>query len=171
MLVYNPAYDIYHGAFRQLALFLSLEVETIEFSRLRIYDFYLVFPQSIDMMNHTRTSRGYIKRFKEFENKYNNPVNYGRVFSQMLVYQQASFLTLKSRGYVDTTLINGEDTLKPKVEAIQLPEYLLAQVSGYQERNKEILDFIGLELSQLPFFGASGLKGRTNLIPSKYDSI
>lgn len=44
MLVYHPAFDIYNCVFRMLQLMTSMKQNEVELDKLRIWDFYLTFP-------------------------------------------------------------------------------------------------------------------------------
>ena len=46
MLIYNPAYDIYHTMYRILLLS-SRIVNSIEIDKLKILDFYYVYPTEL----------------------------------------------------------------------------------------------------------------------------
>ena len=49
MIVYNQAYDLYHTIFRFLQFLNRFEKdELIEIEKLRIWDFYLLFPSKIN---------------------------------------------------------------------------------------------------------------------------
>lgn len=48
MIVYNQAFDLYHTIFRLLHFLNKFENQTIlEIERVRIWDFYLLFPSKI----------------------------------------------------------------------------------------------------------------------------
>jgi len=46
MLIYHPAFDAYHCVYRMTML--TQKVKELEYSKLRILDFYLCFPAEID---------------------------------------------------------------------------------------------------------------------------
>jgi hypothetical protein len=47
MLVYHPAFDIYNGVFRMLQLVTFMKQENVELDKIRIWDFYLTFPNQL----------------------------------------------------------------------------------------------------------------------------
>ena len=47
MIIYNPAFDIYHCVYRMISILSNLVNEKIEVDKLRILDFYMVFPGEI----------------------------------------------------------------------------------------------------------------------------
>ena len=47
MLVYHPAFDMHHCVFRMVRLLNRLPVGSCQVERMRILDFYLLFPSLI----------------------------------------------------------------------------------------------------------------------------
>ena len=54
MIMYNPAFDLYHSIFRMAHIASKLDGdESLEIDKVRIWDFYLLFPDKV----HTITIR------------------------------------------------------------------------------------------------------------------
>lgn len=74
MLVYNPAFDIYHCAFRMINLLDNLkEGKSVELERLRIWDFYLLFPDKMHEIGLKREEKDIKKLMNSYIRKTNNP--------------------------------------------------------------------------------------------------
>ena len=171
MLIYSPSYDIYHGAFRQLAILDSLQMVHIEFSRLRLYDYYLLFPKTVNSFTNTARSRKFITDISKLHNTYNNPIDHKRVFVQVERIQIASMLTLQSRKLIDVDSKHDEYSITKQFELEELDDGMQEKLKAFQERNEPVLTFIKEILNTLNFYGKKGLKDRSNLLQAKYDSI
>jgi len=54
MLIYHPAFDLYNCAFRMLQLMISIKQNEVELDKLRIWDFYLTFPNEARKISYPR---------------------------------------------------------------------------------------------------------------------
>jgi hypothetical protein len=99
MLIYHPAYDIYHTAYRILSLLGNEKPDYIEYDRARIYDFILLFPHDL---KNVRMPVGTGSIRKEFsETPYNKLPNRRKVFNQVGSYFDLSIQCLISYGALD----------------------------------------------------------------------
>jgi hypothetical protein len=74
MIVYNQAFDLYHTIFRFLQFLNRFENGTeIEIERLRIWDFYLLFPNRIHEIRLKQNESDIRKIRNSFVKDSNNP--------------------------------------------------------------------------------------------------
>lgn len=99
MLIYHPAYDIYHTAYRILCLLGNENVACLEYDRARIYDFVLLFPHDLKNVRMPVGTGGIRKEFAE--TPYNKLPNRKKVFTQVGNYFELSAQCLISYGALD----------------------------------------------------------------------
>jgi len=167
MLVYNPAYDVYHAMFRILQLLDRIE-STIEIDKLRILDFYLVFPSELLEIKAFRGFSKYEKYLENEVNKYERVINRKRLF-----YNMESIQIEALKGLISYGVISGEAFRNGKVEKtdIKISENLLQKIREANNRKQSILDLITGPLANMDLYGHLGLKVRTNLLEFKYDTV
>lgn len=165
MLIYHPAYDAYHCAFRLLIL--TEKLRRVDLARLRIIDFYFAFPAEIRKIRLPRTNTGIRKVAEELHNIYHGPLHPLQTFREMKHLQLAALRTLAAASIVDPQLldkgvVNRLDTL--------LPEIMSSTMDNFNEAERELFDFITGELFDWPLNGVDGLKDRTGLLEFRYDN-
>lgn len=169
--MYNQAFDLYHTLFRMLHILNKYDVnEKVEVERLRMWDFYLLFPNKI----HNIRIGGYeyqeAKSKRKFISKADNPYNTvydGRKFlERQRPYQMAALNYLASLGIIAAeNLFNQEVVLlnRDKLNSI------LANIGELTIQEKNTLSWLSLYFKVSPLNGPKGLKNRTGLLISKYD--
>lgn len=165
MLVYNPAYDIYHCIYRIIFILKKLKTnELIEIDRIKIIDFYLVFPYLISEIKFPREVSGIKKSFVAYNTKYRKVTNTFVTFQTMQPLQDQAIDYLCLKGYISysndemvypTHLINSFN--------ITLRDHYFGEIS--KDIEQRLFDF----LINHNFYGKDGLKDRTNLMEFKYD--
>lgn len=167
MLVYHPAFDIYNCIFRLLQLLNHSKEDEIHVEKLRIWDFYLVFPtqvQNISFPAELRTLKE--KVFKVKTNPYEELSDPKLIFDRMKSFQMSAVKCLASYGFIDKDkLLNNiiKKTTKP------IPDTLLAQFKSSTDEINNVIKLVVNDFVELGLFGSSGLKARTGLIDFKYD--
>lgn len=172
MIVYNQAYDLYHTIFRFLQFLNRFEKgELIEIEKLRIWDFYLLFPSkihSIRLKQNESDIRQLKKRFvKDSKNPYEIITENRKVFEKLKPYQLAALNCIASYGIIDKSLLNQRRI------SILNKDILTEFVEKYDELSDKEMNVISLMTShfyQMSLFGVDGLKNRTKLMESKYDA-
>jgi len=164
MLIYHPAYDAYHCAFRTLLLLESCKV--VEVDKLRILDFYLCFPSEVSGIRLARGGGEARRIARSLANPYHGPVNKRLVFRDMEHIQLASFRTIASSrltdpGEYETGLMRRTD--------VELPDQLKAALQSAASEHSAVLNFIVETLADIPLYGNNGLKHRTELMEYRYD--
>lgn len=169
--MYNQAFDLYHTLFRMLHILNKYDVnEKVEVERLRIWDFYLLFPNKIHSIRiggyeyHEATlKRKYISKV---DNPYNTVYDGRKFLERQRPYQMAALNYLASLGIIAAeNLFNQEVVLlnREKLDSI------LANIGELTTLEKNTLSWLSLYFKVSPLNGPKGLKNRTGLLISKYD--
>lgn len=172
MIVYNQAFDLYHTIFRLLHFLNKFENETVlEIERVRIWDFYLLFPSKIHEIRLKQSESDIRKIRKEFIKDSNNPyeriTENRKIFEKIKPYQQAALNCIASYGIIDKSLLNQQ-----RISIIN-KDILVEFVNNFEEleaKEKNVIALMTSHFNQVSLFGTDGLKSRTNLIESKYDA-
>ncbi|MGK0379647.1 MAG: hypothetical protein ACJA1Z_003475 [Patiriisocius sp.] len=172
MIVYNQAYDLYHTIFRFLQFLNRFDKdELIEIEKLRIWDFYLLFPSKIHSIKLKREEsdiRQLKKRFiKDSKNPYERITENRKVFEKLKPYQLAALNCIASYGIIDKSLLN-----QHRISIVN-KTILTEFVEKYEElsdNEKNVISLMTSHFNQLSLFGIDGLKNRTKLMESKYDA-
>jgi hypothetical protein len=171
MIVYNQALDMYYTIFRFLHFLNRFDVETqIEVDRLRIWDFYLLFPNKIHTIHLKQDERDIRKLLKQFVKENNNPYERitedRKVFEKIKPYQLAALNCIASYGIIDKSVLNQQRILITNKELLN---EFVNQFEELSAKERNIISFMTNHFYQMSMFGKNGLKQRTNLIESKYD--
>ncbi|WP_071954892.1 ABC-three component system middle component 5 [Delftia sp. HK171] len=164
MLIYHPAYDAYHCIFRLLLI--SEHINKVETDKIRLLDFYLVFPGSVANIKLPSELIGLRRESKKLANIYRDPLSEVATFHEMKGIQDAALRSVVASGFFDLDSYSKgyvSRSLKP------LPV-------GIEQRIENILESTGsvglsaiIGLSQVPLLGKNGLKDRTHLMEYRYD--
>ena len=167
MLVYHPAFDLYNCIFRMLQLLAYSKEEEIPLDKLRIWDFYLTFPNLVREMTFPTDLR-HLKEniFKEKNNPYEEITDQKQIFDRMKMYQISAIKCLASYGFVDSKLL---DKNKIKKTGKEIPVELLEQLKDLKNQKGNVIKLLTSDLVSLPLFGDKGWKARTGLLEFKYD--
>uniref|UniRef100_UPI0040495B0E ABC-three component system middle component 5 n=1 Tax=Fulvivirga sp. TaxID=1931237 RepID=UPI0040495B0E len=172
MIVYNQAFDLYHTIFRLLHFLKKFENdEIIETERIRIWDFYLLFPSKIHEIRLKQGESDIRKLRKEFIKDSNNPyeriTENRKIFEKIKPYQLAALNCIASYGIIEKSFLNQQ-----RITIINksiLDEF----VNNFEEltpKERNVIALMTSHFNQVSLFGTDGLKNRTNLIESKYDA-
>jgi hypothetical protein len=167
MLLYHPAYDVYHCVFRVLRLLEADTSKTIEIDRLRVLDFYLLFPSLLSELRFPRSASKYKKAARSISTPYENIENPYRVFIQLEPFQQGALRCLVSCGLLDSD--NLKDGFAKRTQKI-LPTPLADSIKSANEADHDLIGLFTGPLFDLDFYGPQGLKARTSLLEYRYDS-
>ena len=109
--MYNPAFDPFNGIYRMLNILKHFDThDIVEVDRLRIYDFYLLFPYKAFNIRLKSTETDYKKRLARFvkekkANPYNKTTSDRRLFLQLQRYQMIALSHIASYGLIDPQLL------------------------------------------------------------------
>lgn len=167
MLVYHPAFDLYNCIFRMLCLLQRAKEDEINLEKLRIWDFYLAFPNQVKTIafpSNLRKLKDTI--FKNNNNPYEQIPDTKIVFDRMINYQTSALNCLASYGFIDAKSLS--KNIVKKTNKI-LPKKLDDQIKNISQEKENVLKLVVNEFVDLPLYGSKGLKARTGLIDFKYD--
>ena len=170
--MYNPAFDPSNGIYRILNILKHFDVnECIEVDRLRIYDFYLLFPYKVYSIRLQKTETRFKKLLHQYvadkkENPYNKVTNDCRLFHQLQRYQMIALSQIASYGLIDPELL-----LKQKVKVTDTArmQQVMSQLEEMPQAESNIIAWLNLCFRTTPLNGTYGLKYRTQLLEYKYD--
>ena len=170
MIVYNQAFDINHTLYRLLLLLNQFKLDSLEYERLRIWDFYMAFPFEIGNIRFgtDKKDREIKKLFPKKYNPYRDITNPRKLFSRMHPYQLAAFGKLAGLGIIGKDfnstgriVINDRETLR----------HILSDIDYHlDDRERNVLKILTTYFYQMEFYGSNGLKARTKLSEYQYDS-
>ena len=165
MLIYHPAFDPYHCIFRVMRLLDKLPPASYELDRIRILDFYLLFPSAISEMKFPKKFIRY-RKLAGAKNKYDLIRDPLRVFIQLEPFQRAGISELAARGFISSEALSDN-----KVLAIEkaIPDSLAAALNKANEEDSDFLELLTGPMIKIDLYGESGLRGRTKLFEYRYD--
>ncbi len=166
MLIYHPAFDPYHGAFRSLALLSELSPAPYEVERMRILDFYLVFPAALKHVIFPQKAVQYRRRILRKANRYDSLEDPQRIFARLDPYQMAAFKFMAA-----TDLVDSSKFASGKIErtTLRLPDHLAEDLSMFKANNEDLVKLLTKSFRDISLYGPSGLKYRTHLFEYRYD--
>lgn len=163
MLVYHPAFDIYNCAFRMLQLLNYVKQSEIELDRLRIWDFYLTFPNEARKIIFPKDL---IELKRIFKDKANNPyedlIDPRKIAERMRPFQISALRYLASYGLIDNNLF-----LKNVIKRTnkKIPQELEEKINDVTTEKENIMKLVQ-GFNQLAL---RGIKERTGLLEYRYD--
>ena len=152
--MYVPAFDPFHAIYRMLNILKRFDGnEMVEVDRLRIYDFYLLFPFQANKTSLKITP-------------YNSISNSRRIFERLRPCQMIALSHLASYGLIDPKML-----LQQKVAVADADKMrqVMSQLDEMPSEESNVLSWLMLSFRNTPLNGVDGLKYRTKLIESKYD--
>jgi hypothetical protein len=164
MLIYHPALDPYHSAFRMLQLLAYDPKRDYDRRAICVLDFYAVFPQLIQTIRLPKQHAKWRRRFSERENPYWFNGDRTLVFGQMRPLQETALDLLYAQGLLDNLKYSDGHV------QIVLDDFRRIGLSEPSPTTREVLDFLVTVLGSFPFHGIGGLKDRTGLLEYRYDT-
>lgn len=171
MIVYHQAFDLYHTSYRMIQLLTYFgRGESVEVDRLRIWDYYLLFPiemQRIKFSINEKDIKSYIKEYitkGEKENPYEIILDSRKMFEKMKPYQMVALKSLASYGIINIDYVTTERVI-PISEEMVIRHSPLFEPLSVKEQNT-----IKLLTSHYYLMNLTELKEKTNLIQYRYDA-
>jgi len=166
MLIYHPAFDIYNCVFRLLQLLSHMNQDEVEIDRLRIWDFYLTFPNEARNISFPLALSELKGVFKKKEpNPYEDLIDAKRIMERMNSFQLSALKCIASYGLIDSKLLSKNIVRRTSKE---IPKELASKFNNLTIEKANIIKLI-VGFWELPLYGKFGLKDRTGLIEFKYD--
>jgi len=167
MIIYHPAYDLNHCAFRFITLLSDIKEHEINWESMQILDFYYVFPHLLADIRLPRNSIATIKRMEQIPKPYEALPNPRRLMFDLKSLQNEAARSLIAKGLIDKNLY-----LKNiiRLYAERVPETLNNQIVNNEKRKTLWYQLLVGVLAQYPINGKDGLKDRTQLLEFRYDT-
>ena len=170
-MIYTPAFDTFNTIYRMLHILSHFDTEKyVEVERMRIFDYYLLFPHrahKIRLKPGEGEFRVHLKRFVSSKvNPCHTITNDRRLLERLRPYQMIALSHIASYG-----LISPEHLLNQQVKVAD-PDKLRDVISRLEKMEGiegNVLSWLCLCFRTTPINGVFGLKYRTNLLESKYD--
>jgi hypothetical protein len=169
MLVYHPRNDVFHCTFRLLSILSLIDKSDIEIPRLKIIDFYIVFPHLVKDISFPRIAAGSVKIKKQaqaFNIPYENLPSSRMLFSEMGDFQLRAIDILKAKNILEITsegMIKKGDNFSSSIVSDLAKENSITSDDFYKQFIKIIMG--------CPLYGENGLKKRTGLMEYRYDAV
>lgn len=172
MILYNNAFDLYHTIFRMLHLLNRVNPERqLEVDRIRIWDYYLLFPSQIFNIKPKRNEVEFKRLLKDLKVKKENPyqiiTDQRKTLEKIRPYQMAALHCLASYKLIDKEMLFEDQVF---VVSRDLLNSYTQSVGDLSAREKNIITIVTSNFYDISLFGIEGLKNRSNLIESKYDA-
>jgi hypothetical protein len=167
MIIYHPAYDLNHCAFRFITLLSDIDGNQTKWETMQILDFYYVFPHLLYDIRLPRNPIATKKTLKFIPNPYETLPNPRRLMFELRALHQEAARALVAKGILDKNLF-----LKNiiRLYSERIPEALRLQINNNENRNTIWYQLIVKCLAMHPINGKNGLKDRTQLMEYRYDT-
>lgn len=167
MIIYHPRNDIYHCMFRFITIANIQDLEEFDFTRLRIYDLYFLFPHFVREIVFPRMKgvAALINRAAQFYEPYESLPDKKRLFSEMGDYHIQALQVLLAKDVFKET--SGKLSIGPAFQSKSVAKLL----SENQYISNNFYGDLLRTLNQIRLSGDSGLKKRTGLMEYRYDAI
>jgi hypothetical protein len=168
MLLYHPFFDAYHCTFRLLRLLETVGRVEVETPRLRVWDFYLLFPAALQDAQLPRGSTSLRSAVQKTESRYEVLPDARRAFTRLEPIQNAALAHLAA-----TKLINADSLKSGKVVRTEqpVPDDMTKLIHEKNAQTDEVLKFLVTRFLEVPMFGKGGIRKRTDLFDNRYDPI
>lgn len=167
MLVYHSAFDIYHCVYRMIQLLSNLKEDYVELERLRMWDYYLAFPNEMTKIRYEKGNNDIQNLFPKKENPYEIVLDSKIIFEKMRPYQLTAIKTLASYGLVEKDYLT--ENRVTKIDKT-LFEGILKNYEPLSDRESNIIKIMTTYFYNMPLYGEKGFKDRTNLLEYRYDA-
>lgn len=171
MITYNPAFDLYHSIYRIAHIIQKMEEgKSWEIDRVRIWDFYLLYPVQLNHVSlkqdesEIREARKLLK-LKETSFDYKGDIR--KLFEWIKPFQISALGCLVSCGILNKEAFETGYVLVASQEKLNA---FVEQAGALSIQESNILSFLSLLFGGMSLTGVYGMKYRTKLLESKYDA-
>lgn len=166
MILYHPLKDANHCIYRMLSILVKSPSE-ISLERLRVIDFFHIFPHLLASISPWPSDIGEYKKYtKKIPPSFESIPDKRRLFYELTEIHKQSILTLVSKGILD------KDRAKSGVAMLNknnIPEKLITTIENDEYNNSKIFEILTKGLTVTPWSGRNGLKDRSGLMEFRYD--
>lgn len=172
MIVYQKAFDLYHTVYRMIKLLAHFKQDgLIEIDRLRIWDYYLLYPNKMDKIRLKKEEKDVKKIIRNYiltkDNPYEMVINDRKMFEKIKPYQMTAIKCLASYG-----IVNKDYLQENRISNINknIFEDYSEDFKNLSVQEENAIRLLTSHFYQISLFGIDGLKSRTGLLESKYDA-
>jgi hypothetical protein len=139
-----------------------------EVDRIKIFDFFLLFPNYIKNTRFPIAARKYRKYFNDLNNKYEKVDNPNHLYLNLDPYQTAALRCLASYEFIDPELL-----IENKVELTnrEIPEPLKQTLISANISCEKTIKLLADIFADISLYGAGGLKDRSGLMEFRFDAV
>lgn len=163
MLVYHPAFDVYHGVFRAILLLENTPGKTMPMDTLRIIDLYFVFPYLLADLDFPRGAGAKGRKLAGTRSRFNTLPSPRAFLGQMKGVHMLIAAALAGRRLVSAHALKGG--VLARTDAA-VPVGLLSHANV---EDVELAEYLGTKIATVPLLGKRGLKERSSLMEFRYD--
>ena len=172
MIVYQQAFDLYHTIYRIINILGNFKyADSIELDRLRIWDYYLLFPNKLKTIGLKRDEQDIRQLINNYIAKEQNPyeviLNDRKMLEKIRPFQMGALKYLASIGLIDKDYLKNNRISKISNEILNELKQITQELTP-QEKNT--VSLLTGHFFYVPLVGKDGLKSRTNLLESIYDA-
>lgn len=166
MLLYHPYADARHCVFRLLRLLEHISSREVELQRLRIWDFYLLFPEALAMITLPRGNAALKHQLEAGRNSYDVMPDTKRAFARLEPMQQAAVRHLAAKGLIDARQLSDGKVVRT---GTPLPDELRSMIVERNATGAALVNFLTTTFFTLELYGSQGVRQRTDLFDHRYD--
>lgn len=163
-MIYHPALDPHHAAYRILSVLRFAPESSYERDAIRILDFYATFPELIYQIRIPRNQTSWRAKFPRAKNHYWFTGDPRDVFRRMQPIQEAALQVLDVAGFIDSAEF--------AVDRVRLSGLGIGgDLAPSTTLSDDLLAFLTGILGTVRLSGVGGLKHRTQLLEYRYDLV
>ncbi|WP_231372749.1 ABC-three component system middle component 5 [Aureivirga sp. CE67] len=172
MIIYHQAFDLYHTVYRMIQLLGYFKRgDQIEIDRLRIWDYYMLFPNKLSNLKLRRNEKDIKNLINSFiiraDNPYEEVIDDRKMFEKIKPYQMTAIKSLASYG-----IVNKDYLTTNRINSIssELIEDYISKLEKLTNQEENTIKLLTSHFYQMSLYGEYGLKDRSKLLESKYDA-
>lgn len=167
MIIYHPAYDINHCAFRFITMLSDIDDHQIEWESMQILDFYYIFPHLLHQIRIPQNPIVTKQALKNIPQPYESLPN-----SRRLMFGLKTLHNEAARSLVAKGILNKDLYLRNILQmyAERVPDSLHEEIVKNKKRSTQWYQLLVKILAKYPVNGKNGLKDRTQLMEFRYDT-
>ena len=169
VLLYHPMLDPYHCALRVLGLLSDAEMQQIEWDRLRLLDFLIVFPHTLKQMRLPSEYRSRRSALRSVPEPYELLPNMTRLFYQVSELQTGGVRLLAASELIGKEALE-HGHIRISVHKDDQVQALATAMNELHYRSEDWYAFVIECLVRYPLNGRGGLKERTGLMEHRHDT-
>ena len=163
MIIYHPAYDVYHCSYRILNILYSVDKNEILKEHLKFIDFYYVYPHLLKKIQSLPRPLNFHKgEIDRIDDPFEVTPNPKSLYFDLGKTQDSA---LSSLGYKSLIIEEGK---KVKLNSSLLPDVLINKFEVDEFSKTEIFDILITVFPKVNMNGANGFKARSGLTEFRY---